>query len=84
MIARTMDAHDLKLTPPRDLNPSNAKSGTRITSRATKTFRKLESQRARPVRWKYSVICTIISRRSQSVDESVGRLLKYLRRGGAG
>jgi arylsulfatase A-like enzyme len=68
-IAATMTPGDLKLTPPNDLNPDQRKAWA---------FRSKNLQGPDLVRWKYQRYMHDYLGCVKAVDDSVGRLLKYL------
>jgi arylsulfatase A-like enzyme len=82
MIASTMNDRDLKLAPPPDLNAEQRKVWDAYYEPKNAEFRKLNLHGKDLVRWKYQrymhEYCTTIA----SVDQSVGKLLAYLKESG--
>jgi arylsulfatase A-like enzyme len=77
-IARTMNLRDLKLTPPTGLTPEQLGDWNAYYEPRNAAFRTAAPEGAELVRWKYNrymhdyLACVL------SVDESVGRVLKFL------
>ncbi len=77
-IARHLNANDLKLTPPRGLTPEQRKAWDAAYEPKNKAFREANLQGKALVRWKYQRYMKDYLRCIASVDDNVGRLLKYL------
>jgi arylsulfatase A-like enzyme len=79
MIRSTMTAKDLKLTPPPQLTPEQRKVWDAYYEPRNAEFRKADPQGADLVRWKYNRYLHDYLACIASVDESVGRVLDYLK-----
>jgi arylsulfatase A-like enzyme len=77
-IRKTMTARDLKLVAPAQLTPKQLEAWNAYYQPRNEAFRKADPQGADLVRWKYNRYLHDYLGCIQSVDESVGRLLKYL------
>jgi arylsulfatase A-like enzyme len=77
-VARTMNAKDLKLTPPPQLTPTQRREWDAYYEPRNEAFRKANPQGAELVRWKYNRYLHDYLGCLKAVDESVGRLLKFL------
>lgn len=77
-IEKTMTQKDLKLVPPRGLNPEQLKEWNAYYEPRNAEFRKANPTGKDLVRWKYQRYMHDYLGCIRSVDESVGRLLKYL------
>ncbi len=77
-IEKTMNASDLKLTPPPSLNAEQRKVWDAYYEPRNDAFRKANLQGKDLVRWKYNRYMHDYLGTVKAVDESVGRLLKYL------
>jgi len=77
-IAKTMTPKDLKLTPPAQLTPEQRKAWDAYYEPRNEAFRKANPQGKDLVRWKYSRYMHDYLGCIKAVDESVGRLLKFL------
>ncbi|HZW33297.1 MAG TPA: sulfatase [Isosphaeraceae bacterium] len=77
-IAQTMNAVDLKLTPPRILNPEQRRAWDAYYEPRNAAFRASAPQGQDLVRWKYQRYLHDYLGCVKAVDESVGRLLKFL------
>jgi arylsulfatase A-like enzyme len=77
-IAKTMNDRDLKLVPPRDLNPEQRKEWDAAYEPQNEAFRKANLQGKDLVRWKYQRYMKEYLGTIAAVDENVGRILKYL------
>ena len=77
-IAATMTPGDLKLTSPADLNPEQRKSWDAYYLPRNAAFQKANPQGKDLVRWKYQRYMHDYLGCVKAVDESVGRLLKFL------
>jgi arylsulfatase A-like enzyme len=77
-IARTMHDRDLKLAPPGRLSPDERKVWDAYYEPRNAEFRKANLQGADLVRWKYQRYMHDYLGCVKAVDESVGRLLKFL------
>jgi arylsulfatase A-like enzyme len=77
-ISNTMNELDLKLTRPPDLNPEQLKEWNAYYAPRNEEFRQANLQGAELIRWKYNRYMHDYLACIKSVDESVGRLLKYL------
>jgi arylsulfatase A-like enzyme len=82
MIAKTMTAKDLKLTPPPQLTPEQRKEWDAYYEPRNAEFKKLDPKGQDLVRWKYQRYMHDYMATISSVDESVGRLLDYLKDAG--
>jgi arylsulfatase A-like enzyme len=81
-IARTMTEQDLKLTAPRYLTPEQRQAWDAYYEPRNEAFRKANLQGKELVRWKYQRYMHDYLATIASVDESVGRLLDYLKESG--
>ncbi|MBM3839927.1 MAG: sulfatase [Verrucomicrobia bacterium] len=81
-IARTMTPRDLKLTPPQALTPEQRKAWDAYYEPRNEEFRKANLQGNDLVRWKFNRYMHDYLGCVRSVDESVGRLLDYLKETG--
>jgi arylsulfatase A-like enzyme len=81
-IEKTMNARDLKLTPPANLTPEQRKAWDAYYEPRNAAFKKANPQGKDLVRWKYNRYLHDYLGCIASVDESVGRLLDYLRANG--
>jgi arylsulfatase A-like enzyme len=77
-IAKTMNDRDLKLVPPRDLNPEQRKEWDAAYEPLNEAFRKANLQGKDLVRWKYQRYMKEYLSTVAAIDENVGRILKYL------
>ncbi|MGP0067088.1 MAG: sulfatase [Isosphaeraceae bacterium] len=77
-IAKTMNDVDLKLTPPKILTPDQRKEWDAYYEPRNAAFRKAQPQGKDLVHWKYQRYMHDYLGCIKSVDESVGRLLKFL------
>ncbi len=77
-IAKTMTSGDLKLTPPAGLSAEHRKAWDAYYEPRNEEFRKGKLQGKELVRWKYNRYMHDYLGCIASVDESVGRVLKYL------
>ena len=77
-IARTMTAHDLKLLPPGGLTPEQLAAWNAYYEPRNEAFRKANLEGADLVRWKYNRYLHDYLGCIRSVDDNVGRLLKFL------
>ncbi len=78
MVAKTMNAKDLKLTPPPQLTPEQRKAWDAYYGPRNEAFKKANLQGKDLVRWKYNRYMHDYLGCIKGVDESVGRMLKYL------
>lgn len=81
-IARTMTARDVKLTTPATMTPEQRKVWDAYYEPRNEEFRKTNPQGKDLVRWKYNRYLHDYLGCIRSVDESVGRLLDYLKETG--
>lgn len=81
-IAKTMNERDLKLIPPKILTTEQRKVWDAYYEPRNEAFRKANLQGKDLVRWKYNRYMHDYLACIASVDESVGRLLDYLKQGG--
>ena len=81
-IAKTMTAQDLKLTPPAALTPEQRKVWDAYYEPRNAEFRQANPQGKDLVRWKYQRYMHDYLACIASVDESVGRVLDYLKETG--
>ena len=77
-IAKTMTPRDLKLTPPPALTPEQRKAWDAYYEPRNEAFRKANPTGKDLVRWKYNRYMHDYLGCVKAVDESVGRVLKYL------
>lgn len=77
-IARTMTERDLKLVTPAQLTPEQLTKWNAYYEPRNEAFRKANLQGEDLVRWKYNRYMHDYLGCIRSVDESVGRILKYL------
>jgi arylsulfatase A-like enzyme len=77
-IAATMTAADLKLNPPSDLNPDQRKGWDAYYEPRNAAFRKANPAGKDLVRWKYQRYMHDYLGCVKAVDDSVGRVLKFL------
>ncbi|MFC1597748.1 sulfatase [Planctomycetota bacterium] len=77
-IAKTMNASDLKLTPPRNLTPEQAAAWNKAYGPKNDAFEKAGLQGEDLVRWKYQRYMKDYLRCIAAVDDNLGRVLKYL------
>ena len=77
-IAKTMTDYDLKLVPPRNLTPGQLKAWKKAYDPKNKAFREANLQGKDLVRWKYQRYMKDYLRCIAAVDDSVGRVLRYL------
>ncbi len=77
-IAATMTPHDLKLTPPQGLTPDQLAAWNAYYEPRNAAFKKANPQGKDLVRWKYNRYMHDYLGCVKAVDDSVGRLLKYL------
>ncbi len=78
MISRTMTALDVKLTVPGDLNPEQRRAWDAYYQPRNKAFYEANLSGQNLVRWKYQRYLHDYLGTVRAVDDSVGRLLKYL------
>jgi arylsulfatase A-like enzyme len=81
-VARAMNPRDLKLTPPPTLTPEQRKVWDAYYEPRNAEFRKQDPRGKDLVRWKYDRYLHDYLACIASVDESVGRLLDYLKDSG--
>ena len=81
-IEKTMTAIDLKLKPPANLTPEQRQAWDAYYEPRNAAFRKANLQGKDLVRWKYQRYMHDYLGCVASVDESVGRLLEYLKEAG--
>jgi arylsulfatase A-like enzyme len=77
-IAKTMTAKDLKFVPPPQLTPEQLEAWNAYYEPRNEAFRTSNPQGRDLVRWKYNRYLHDYLACVASVDEGVGRLLKYL------
>ena len=77
-IVRHLSPNDLKLTPPRGFTPDQRKAWDAAYGPKNEAFRKANLQGKDLVRWKYQRYMKDYLRCIASVDDNVGRILKYL------
>jgi arylsulfatase A-like enzyme len=77
-IAKTMNDRDLKLKPPQQLTEEQRKKWDAYYNPRNEAFRKAKLQGKDLVRWKYNRYLHDYLGCIKAVDESVGRVLKYL------
>ena len=78
-IAKTMTARDLKLIPPKDLNAEQRKVWDAYYEPLNEAFHQANLKGKDLVRWKYQRYMHDYLACIASVDESVGRVLDYLK-----
>jgi arylsulfatase A-like enzyme len=81
-IAKTMNDKDLKLNPPATLSPEQRKKWDAYYEPRNQQFRQAKLEGRELVRWKYQRYMHDYLACIASVDESVGRLLDYLKEAG--
>ena len=81
-IAQTMNRDDLKLTPREELTPEQLKAWDAYYQPRNDAFAKANLQGKDLIRWKYNRYMHDYLGCIKSVDESVGRLLDYLKETG--
>jgi len=81
-IAKTMNANDLKLTPRPALTPEQRKVWDAYYETRNEAFRKANLEGKELVRWKYQRYLHDYLSCIRSVDESVGRVLDFLKEAG--
>jgi len=77
-IAKTMTAHDLKFTPPRNMTPEHRKAWDTAYGPKNKAFEEAKLEGKELIRWKYQRYIKDYLRCIASVDDNVGRVLDYL------
>ena len=77
-IAATMTPHDLKLTPPQGLTPEQLEAWNAYYEPRNAAFRRANLQGKDLVRWKYGRYMHDYLGCVKAVDDSVGRILKFL------
>ena len=77
-IAKTMNNVDLKLTPPTNLTPDQRKAWDAYYEPRNAAFRKANLQGMDLVRWKYQRYLHDYLGSIKAVDESIGKVLKFL------
>jgi arylsulfatase A-like enzyme len=77
-IAETMNARDLKLTPPPDLTDEQQKLWDAAYGPKNEAFEKANLKGKELIRWKYQRYIKDYLRCIASVDDNVGRVLDYL------
>src|SRR5438552_3584999 len=77
-VAKTMTTKDLKLTPPPQMTPEQRKTWDSYYGPRNEAFKKANPQGKELVRWKYNRYMHDYLGCIKGVDESVGRMLKYL------
>ena len=77
-ISKTMNASDLKLTPPKDLTTEQAEAWNAAYGPKNEAFEKAGLEGDDLVRWKYQRYMKDYLRCVAAVDDSLGRVLKYL------
>jgi arylsulfatase A-like enzyme len=81
-IAKTMNDRDVKLIPPNNLTPEQKAKWDAAYDPKIKAFKEANPQGKDLVRWKYQRYMHDYVRCIASVDESVGRVLDYLKESG--
>jgi arylsulfatase A-like enzyme len=77
-IEKSLNETDLKLVPPKDLNPEQRAPWDAAYNPANAAFRKANLSGKELVRWKYQRYIKDYLRCIDSVDENLGRVLQYL------
>jgi arylsulfatase A-like enzyme len=77
-IARHLNDRDLKLVPPKNLNPDQLEKWNAAYEPKNRAFRERHLSGRELVRWKYQRYIKDYLRCVASVDENVGRVLDYL------
>jgi arylsulfatase A-like enzyme len=77
-IAKTMTPKDIKLTPPPQMTPEQRKEWDVYYGPRNEAFQKAKPEGKELVRWKYNRYMHDYLGCIKGVDESVGRVLKYL------
>ena len=78
MIKKTLTPFDLKFRPPRNLKPDQLKVWNAAYNPKNKAFREANLKGKALIRWKYQRYIKDYLRCIASVDDNVGRFLKYL------
>ena len=81
-IAKTMNARDLKLTPPRNLTPDQLKAWNEAYEEENEAFRKANLQGKDLVRWKYQRYMKDYLKCVAAVDDGIGQVLDHLKETG--
>ena len=81
-IAKTMNHGDLKLTPPRKLNPQQLEVWNAAYGPKNEAFKKAAPKGDDLIRWKYQRYLKDYLRCIRSVDDNTGRVLDYLDKSG--
>jgi arylsulfatase A-like enzyme len=81
-ISKAMNAKDLKLDAPKDLNPEQRKEWNAYYDQRIAEFKKLNLSGQDLVRWKYQAYLHDYFATIASVDDSVGKLTDYLKESG--
>lgn len=81
-IDRHLSAHDLKLTPPHNLNKIQKAAWDAAYGPKNQLFKKANLQGDELLKWKYQRYVKDYLRCVDSVDENIGRLLDYLEESG--
>ena len=77
-IEKTMNAHDLKLTTPRGLTPEQLEKWNAAYASKNEKFKNSDLKDKDLLRWKYQRYMKDYLRCIRSVDDNIGRVLKYL------
>jgi arylsulfatase A-like enzyme len=77
-IEKTLTDFDLKLTPPKNLNAAQLKTWNEAYEPKNREFRNANLKGKELVRWKYQRYLKDYLRCVASVDDNLGRVLKYL------
>jgi arylsulfatase A-like enzyme len=77
-ISKTMNARDLKLTPPRNLTPEQLATWNAAYGPKNAAFEKANLQGNDLIRWKYQRYIKDYIRTIAAVDKGVGKVLDYL------
>lgn len=78
MIKKTINDKDMKLVSPPQLTPEQRKAWDAYYEPRNETYRKANLQGDDPIHWRYQRYMHDYLACIKSVDESVGRILKYL------
>ena len=78
MVAKNLNDRDLKFVPPKNLRPDQLKAWNAAYDPKNAAFKKMKLTGKALVRWKYQRYIKDYLRCIASVDENLGRVLRYL------
>jgi arylsulfatase A-like enzyme len=81
-VAKDLTDDDLKLTPPRGLNPDQLKAFTKAYQEENELFQGAKFTKEGLIKWKYQRYVKDYLRCIDAVDDNVGRVLDYLDKSG--